>query len=145
MPAWNSIDAVRTGRVRSVNDKGLKLEGEDSWLNFSKYAVGIVAPERGAAVALTLDTAGFIRGVESLDALPAPVSGASDATALPAAPSTRDRTITRLAILKAAAEFGAARPNLKSGDVLVIAATWERWINREDDAEPTTYDLTDAF
>jgi hypothetical protein len=44
-------------------------------------------------------------------------------------------------LLKAAAEFGAARPNLKSGDVLAIAASWERWITREQE---TTYDLDAA-
>jgi hypothetical protein len=53
----------------------------------------------------------------------------------------KDRTITRLAVLKAAAEIDAARPNLKRGNILTIAASWERWINREQE---TTYDLTDA-
>lgn len=42
----------------------------------------------------------------------------------------KDRTITRLAVLKAAAEFAASRPELKSGDVLKIAASWEAWANR---------------
>jgi len=143
MPAWNSIESVVTGIVRSVNDKGLKLEGHESWLNCSKFAVGIVLPERGQAVACTLDKAGFLRSVEVVDGI-APVAGGSDFIAQPAPPSTKDRTITRLAILKAAAEFGAARPSLKSGDVLAIAASWERWVNREDGVE-TTYELTDAF
>jgi len=128
-----------TGIVEAVNERGLKING--AWTNVSKYAVGVVLPERGDAVACTLDKAGFLRSVEVVDAIPAPVSGGSDA---PAAPNVRDRTITRLAILKAAAEFGAARPSLKSGDVLAIAATWERWVHREDGVE-TTYDLTDAF
>ena len=43
----------------------------------------------------------------------------------------RDTTITRLAVLKAAAEFAASRPQLKSGEVLKIAASWERWVNRD--------------
>ena len=42
----------------------------------------------------------------------------------------KDRTITRLAVLKAAAQFGASRPDLKSADVLRIAASWEAWVNR---------------
>jgi hypothetical protein len=54
----------------------------------------------------------------------------------------KDLTITRLAVLKAAAEFGAARPNLKSGDVLAIAASWERWILRSGDPVD---DLAEAF
>jgi hypothetical protein len=132
---------VVVGVVRSVNEKGLKLDGYDGWFNVSRFAVGVVLPERGETVACTLDKAGFLRAVAPSDgsAAPAPVRGASDA---PAAPSTRDRTITRLAVLKAAAEFGAARPSLKSGDVLAIAASWEKWINRD---EETTYELTDAF
>jgi hypothetical protein len=51
----------------------------------------------------------------------------------------RDRTITRLAVLKAAAEFGAARPQPKSGDVLAIASSWEWWVTRE------SADQTDEF
>lgn len=134
----NGTDQLVSGVVRSVNDKGLKLEGREGWYNVSRFAVGVVLPERGASVTCTLDKAGFLRAVETVGVLP--VAGGSDAAT--AAPSQKDRTITRLAVLKAAAEFGAARPNLKSGDVLAIAATWERWINRE---EETTYDLTDAF
>ncbi len=37
---------------------------------------------------------------------------------------------TRLAVLKAAAEFAASRPALKSGDVLAIAERWEQWVGR---------------
>jgi hypothetical protein len=134
--AHENLSTAVTGRVEAANERGLKIDG--AWLNVSKYAVGVVLPERGADVALTLDKAGFIRNCELLNGLPA-IAGASDA---PSAPSTKDRTITRLAILKAAAEFGAARPSLKSGDVLAIAASWERWVHRE---EATTYELTDAF
>jgi hypothetical protein len=143
MAAWNSIEGVVTGRVRSVNEKGLKLDGHDSWLNVSRYAVGVVLPERGDAVACTLDKAGFLRAVEVIADLPPAVAGASDLPASPSVPSAKDRTITRLAVLKAAAEFAASR-DLKSGHVLSIAASWERWVNRPDD-EQTTYELTDAF
>jgi hypothetical protein len=45
-------------------------------------------------------------------------------------------------VLKAAAEFGASRPNLKSGDVLAIAASWERWVCRSDGPAD---DLEEAF
>jgi hypothetical protein len=141
MATSERFDSVVVGTVRSVNDRGLKLDGYDSWFNVSRYAVGVVLPERGETVACTLDKAGFLRCVGPADgATPtAPrVAGASDMTA---APSVKDRTITRLAVLKAAAEFGAARPSLKSGDVLAIAASWERWITREQE---TTYDLDAA-
>jgi hypothetical protein len=131
-----------SGVVRSVNDKGLKLEGWDTWMNVSKFAVGVVLPERGETVTCTLDKAGFLRAVAPSDGV-APVRGGSDVLAAAAAPSQKDRTITRLACLKAAAEFAASR-DLKSGHVLSIAASWEKWVNRPDD-EQTTYDLTDAF
>jgi len=134
-----SLSSTFTGRVASVNPKGLRLEGHDDWLNFSKFAVGIVAPERGDTVSVTVDKAGFVRSVTLLDG-PLPVAGGSDA-ARPA-PTTKDLTITRLAVLKAAAEFGAARPGLKSGEVLAIAESWERWVLRSDDP---TDDLAEAF
>ena len=134
-----SLSSTFTGRVVSVNPKGLKLEGHDTWVNFSKFAVGIVAPERGDTVSVTVDKAGFVRSVTLLDS-PLPVAGGSDA-ARPV-PTDKDRTITRLAVLKAAAEFGAARPGLKSGEVLKIAESWERWVLRDGDPAD---DLVEAF
>jgi hypothetical protein len=51
----------------------------------------------------------------------------------------KDRTITRLAVLKAAAEFAASKQASSSADVLKIAACWEQWILREDnDADTAT-------
>jgi hypothetical protein len=136
-----SFDSTVSGIVRSVNEKGLKLEGHDEWFNVSKFAVGVVLPERGQHVTLTLDKAGFIRAVAPADgSAPLPVRGASDA---PAAPSTKDRTITRLAVLKAAAEYAASKPQSCSGDVLKIAAAWESWVLRDDVIEDDG--LTDAF
>jgi hypothetical protein len=123
------------GRVISVNDRGLKLDGHETWLNISKYAVGVVLPSRGETVSLTLDKAGFIRSVAAPD-------GLNEGRGSRGEGRGRDSTITRLAVLKAAAEFGAARPNLKSGDVLAIAATWERWIVRDQEI---TFDLHDEF
>lgn len=49
-----------TGTVASVNPKGVRLDGQDGWLNFSKFATDIVPPERGQAVTVTLDRAGFV-------------------------------------------------------------------------------------
>ena len=129
VPGESSI----TGRVGSVNEKGFRLVGAEGWLNYSKFAVGLVAPERGAEVVVTLDKAGFVRAVEAGSGLPVSgFGGGSPETGNPK-PSTggaaaRDRTITRLAVLKAAAEFGAARPSLRSGEVLAIAQSWERWV-----------------
>ena len=81
---------------------------------------------RGQAVTLTLDRSGYIRAVDATSGPQQPVQARQAPT------GQRDTTITRLAILKAAAEFAAARPQLKSGDVLTIAATWERWVGRAE-------------
>jgi hypothetical protein len=123
-----------TGRVTSVNPKGLKLDGHADWFNFSRYAADLVPPERGQAVTLTLGRQGYVRSVDATSAPQEPATGHQAAT------SAKDRTITRLAVLKAAPEFAASRPQLKSGEVLKIAASWERWVTRPDGDE-----LVDAF
>jgi hypothetical protein len=127
------FDQIVTGRVIAANEKGIRLDVSDGWLNVSKFSVGVVIPEKGAAVAVTLDKGGFIRAVAPVDGAapptpaPLPVAGGSSG------PSDKDRTITRLAVLKAAAEFAASRETLKSGEVLKIAESWERWVLRSDD------------
>jgi hypothetical protein len=133
-----SMSTTYTGRVVSVNPKGLKLDGHDDWYNVSKFATDVILPERGEMVTVVVDGKGFLRAVQSIDGPPA-TNGTSHA---PAAPSAKDRTITRLAVLKAAAEFSAARPSLKSGEVLKIAESWERWVVRSDDPAD---ELEEAF
>ena len=129
-----SPDQLVTGRVTSVNPKGVKLDGESDWRNFSKFASDIIPPMRGQHVTLTLDRQGYVRAVEATSGPQEPATGHLHAGV------QKDRTITRLAVLKAAAEFAASRPQLKSGDVLTIAASWARWVTRPDGD-----DLTDAF
>lgn len=141
--AADSLSTTYSGRVVSVNERGLKLDGHDSWLNVSRFAVGVVLPERGATVSVACDPQGFIRAVTPLDG-PVPTNGqyaAPGASTARHEPSAKDRTITRLAVLKAAAEYAASKPESKSTDVLAIAACWERWVNRAGD-EP---DLDEAF
>lgn len=128
-----------TGTVASVNPKGVKLDPHGEWFNYSRFAADLVPPERGQTVTLTMDRQGFIRSVETAET--GPGATLANRTAPGASSVARDRTITRLAVLKAAAEFGAARPSLKSGDVLAIAESWERWILREQD---NTVELIDA-
>lgn len=138
------FDQSVTGRVTAANEKGIRLDVSDGWLNVSRFAVGVVIPRKGETVTVTLDKGGFIRAIAMAEssaaghAAPLPVAGGShDRT-------DKDRTITRLAVLKAAAEFAAGRSQLKSGDVLKIAASWENWILREAGGEPDL-DLVDAF
>ena len=142
--AMESLSSTFTGRVVHVNAKGLKLEGHDAWMNLSRFAAGVVMPERGAVVTVSVDGKGFLRACVPADAAglaaPLPVAGGSSAGATSS--QERDRTITRLAVLKAAAEFGASREGLKSGDVLAIAESWERWVCRSGDP---TDGLDEAF
>ena len=126
-------ETTLTGRVVSVNEKGIKFEGAGEWLNASKFAVGLIMPERGQTVTVTVDRQGFMRSCTLADgstATPAPKTAVS-------APSARDATITRLAVLKAAAEYCASKPDSKSTDVTTIAESWVRWVERNE--------LEDAF
>ena len=110
------------GLVAAVNPNGIRLEGRERWLNFSKFAPGLTPPRRGQRVTVQLDKAGFVRAIET-------AAGGSHQE--PPAGPTKDQTITRLACLKAASEFSAGRADIKSGDVLRIAESWEGWITRD--------------
>jgi hypothetical protein len=86
---------------------------------------------RGQVVALQLDGSGFVRAVGPAETNNcAPLPGAS--TVVDTVGPSKDMTITRLAVLKAAAEFAAGRADVKSGDVLAIAERWEAWANRKE-------------
>lgn len=145
----DSLSSTFTGRVVAVNERGLRLDGHDDWFNVSKFAVGVVLPERGAVVTVSVDTKGFLRACLPADGAgpapaPLPVAGGSSAGAT--ASHDRDRTITRLAVLKSAAAFAATRPTASSADVLKVAAVWERWVLRADDPDAgVDDDLVDAF
>ena len=43
---------------------------------------------------------------------------------------SKDTTITRLAVVRTAATFCAARPKLKSADLFALAERMEAWVNR---------------
>ena len=78
------------GVVEATNERGLKLNGE--WLNVSKFKP-LELPPVGARVSVLVDAKGFLTSVQVLEGVektPAVVS--------------RNETITRLAVLKAAAE-----------------------------------------
>jgi len=109
------------GVVAAVNDKGLRLEGRDGWLNYSKWAEGLVPPARGAHVVVTLDKAGFVRTLApavATDPHHSPTGG-------------RETAITRLAVLRTAATFCAARPELRTADLFALAERMEAWVTRE--------------
>ena len=106
------------GAVEARNERGIKLNGE--WVNRSNFGKPVELPEVGARIRAEVDAKGFLKSIEVLDARVA------------AATSTRERTIARLAVLKAAANFAAARTDIKSSDVLRIADLWLAWIETEE-------------
>lgn len=115
------------GLVESANDHGIKVAGE--WRNVSKFKP-VELPERGARVRLELDSKGFIKSLQVLAGAPSPTSTSS---------SARDRTITRLAVLKAASHFlglmGQSREEVKSDHVLLLANKWLAWVEQPDERE----------
>jgi hypothetical protein len=139
MTASARFDETISGRVSAVNDKGIRLDGEDGWMNYSRFAVGLVAPSKGEVVSVTLDKAGFVRAIVPTDGAP---TSLADRPTMGLLPHGKDRTITRLAVLKAAAAFSASKQASSSADVLLIAAAWERWVLRDDEPEDDNVDAS---
>jgi len=110
------------GIVQSANERGVHLQGEQDWRNYSKFGDRPLPPSRGVRVRLGLDSSGFVRSLEALDHTPAP-------------DRDRERIITRLSVLRSAATFcggyAQAREDVKSPDVLRIAESWLRWVEEE--------------
>jgi hypothetical protein len=104
------------GLVEAVNATGLKIGG--AWLNVSRFRP-VQLPDAGAHVRMKVDSKGYIVDLENLP---------------PAHTSTdRDERITRLAVLKAAANFlgqlSQCRDGVKSEHVLLLADKWLAWVN----------------
>jgi len=99
------------GVVEARNGTGVKIDGE--WRNVSKFHP-VDLPEVGAHVRAEVDNKGFLKELQVLE-------GAAPQMA-------RDERITRLAVLKAAANFAAIRSDIKSADVLRIADKWLEWV-----------------
>jgi len=116
------------GTVVSSNPRGVKLDGTDDYLNFSKFTADpIVPPARGTNVRLGLDASGFVREVQVLN-------GSTTVAAL--APSgNRDREIRRMAAMKTAAQLVAAfaqcREDVKVEHVFPLADRVLEWLERE--------------
>lgn len=129
-----SLSSTFTGVVAAVNDKGLRLDGHESWMNLSKFAPGVVLPERGSTVTVAVDGKGFIRSVEHAEGAPvaAPTqNGHQTATS----GQQRDRLIVRQSSAKTAFEFAASRPDMRAVDAIHLASLIEAWVYREEKAE----------
>lgn len=111
------------GIVEAANERGLKLDGE--WVNLSKYRK-LELPDAGARVRAEVDQRGYLCAIDVLE------SGSDKS---PAVLSERDDRITRLAVLKAAAEFvglwGQTREDVRSDHVLVLADKWLAWVTQD--------------
>ena len=112
------------GLVEAVNATGLKVGG--AWVNVSRYHP-VELPASGAHVRLKVDAKGYIVALENLS------HGGHESPAVLSA-SPRDERITRLAVLKAAAEFvglwGQSREEVKSDHVLALADRWLKWVEQ---------------
>jgi hypothetical protein len=104
------------GVVEATNRTGIRIGG--AWVNVSQFHP-VEMPEQGAHVRLEVDAKGYIKDLEVLNQTPVTAS------------VSRNETITKLAVLKAAAMFGASRPDLKSSDVLKIADNWLAWVTND--------------
>jgi hypothetical protein len=109
-----------SGTVIATTATGINVNGR--WASVSKFKP-VDLPAVGSTVRLALDPKGFINTLEVLD-------GPDNGSAAPlSGPSSRDRQIARLSVLKSAAAFAATRTDIKSADVLRIADSWLQWLN----------------
>jgi hypothetical protein len=117
MTSNNGTETIE-GTVQAVNEKGVKVN--DARYNRSQYGPEGPLPAKGERVALEVSAGKWIKSWGPLDGPTVQTHNGEQ----------RETTITRLACLKAAAEFAASRPDAKSADVLKIAEAWEAWVNR---------------
>jgi hypothetical protein len=107
------------GTVASVNERGIRIG--DDWLNLSKFRP-LELPPVGAHVSVVVDAKGFLSAIQVLDS-----STATDKV-------SRNETITRLAVLKAAANFlgqlSQTREEVRSDHVLTLADRWLAWVDQ---------------
>lgn len=121
MTSPNGVGDQVEGLVEARNERGIRIG--DVWHNQSKFHP-IDLPDRGARVRLELDSKGFIKSLQVL----ANPTGATSASS-----SDRDRTITRLSVLKTAAAFvgqmAQVHPEIKSDHVIPLAERWLTWVD----------------
>jgi hypothetical protein len=125
------------GRVASVNDRGIKLDGSEQWLNFSRFRE-VPHPERGQQVRVEVGADGFLRQLQVLDG-EANSSGLTNS----AAP---DRLSVRLRVLEIAASTtvgfaSCSEPGkVTSAAILPLADKLLAWV-LEQPARHTIEDL----
>jgi hypothetical protein len=125
--AQDRIAEQVAGVVTCSNAKGIQLEGRDGWLNISKFAASVAAPERGARVRVGLDKPGFVWTVESVSLIGEYVGYESATTGTR---PDRETAITRMACLNTATVIlgSGGRAIGEVAAVLATAAQLERWV-----------------
>ena len=131
------------GHVEHANEQGLKLAGETSWRNISKFAADCPDPQdyAGQDVVLTLDKQGYIRQIAPVaqeapeEATPPTATPAPSQAPVPAAapaPPDKDTLIARQVALKAAAEIlgGDITTTADLDRTIELAACFEQWLLR---------------
>jgi hypothetical protein len=133
--ATQNLEAV-SGLVEQINAKGTGIKVAGEWLNVSAYHAIAELPELGQRVDVQVertDRGVWIQSVEILDGgqihqLPqAPRRGGGGGRSL-----AEQRDIRRLSVLKAAAAFCAARPEVKSSEVVQLADRWLAWFEQPE-------------
>ena len=144
------------GRVEQTNEKGLKVDGRwFNWSQYSRSTVRpdegddveleiargkfindariVGQGDPGADIELGLDDDPFAASVPSpLMTSPTRTTSRSAASAPTTSVSStpnadRNTEIRRLALIKAAADYAAAR-NLDAEEVVTLASQWEQWV-----------------
>ena len=117
-----AVDDERVeGIIEAINDRGVKVAGE--WRNVSKFHP-VDLPDRGARVRIALDSKGFIRGLQVLDAASASASSPN-----------RDREIRRMCAIKVAAsvigQFAQTREEVRTDHIFPLADRILDWLEQE--------------
>src|ERR1700687_4053198 len=132
--ATKQIETV-SGLVEQINSKGNGIKVAGEWLNVSMYHPLAELPKPGQRVNVQVertDRGAWIDSAEVLDGGTIhPLTQPSRSGGGGRSPAEL-REIRRLTALKAAAAFGASRPDMKSADVLAIADRWVVWIEQPE-------------
>jgi hypothetical protein len=122
----------RSGVVGAVNPKGLKLEGEAGWLNYTTQRE-LPRAAVGDVVILTLgnDDAGAPRWINAIQIGAAAQAQPSNGNGNGAShPPARDMLNARMSALKSAVRLGCGRPEVGSRETLQVADFFLAWLLR---------------
>lgn len=118
------------GIVCGVNAKGVKLQGEESWRNYSKWAtLPDTLPARGDVVVVSVDGAGFIRGL-SVSPSESKILDSKNCESQdsPPAVDTKSVQIARMNALGHAVTVLATNGVVDADEALALAERFAGWV-----------------